>query len=156
MHILLSQSHMLRRLVAVLASVVVPVGVGRGGDRVTVRPIAPGVEFRSIHRMPGPREIRVIRVLRAESLISLEAALAHGTVRGVERLSGIVQRVSRPGSPVVAAVNADFFCMGGQVWAGCALGPVVRAGELLQTGGGRLCFYDPEEQVDRYAERGPG
>ncbi len=110
-------------------------------DAVTSRPIAPGVEFRVLRRTPGPREVRVIRIQRDEPLISLEAGLARGAVRGVEALTAIVRREDRAAAPLVAAVNGDFFHMAGQTWAGCALGPVVREGELVQTGSGRLCFY---------------
>jgi len=110
-------------------------------DLVTTRPIAPGVEFRTLHRTPGPRQVRVVRIQRDEPLILLETGLARGEVRGVETLSAIVGRENRAAAPVVAAVNGDFFHMAGQTWAGCALGPVVREGELVQTGGGRLCFF---------------
>ncbi len=134
-------SILLRRLGLLLLLPAVLSPIARGGDLTLRRPIAPGVTCTSLRRAEGPWEIRVLRIQRQEPLIALDVGLASGNLQGVEPLSGIITREDRADDYVVAATNADFFVMAGHPRAGLTIGPMVRRGEVLTLGRGRLAFY---------------
>lgn len=104
------------------------------------RPIGPGVEYTSIRRTEGPWEIRVFTLNRAEALMRMQMSPGRGQVKGVERLSGIIERETRDEDYVIAAANGDFFVMAGDPWAGTLCGMGVRDGELLMTARNRPAF----------------
>lgn len=131
----------LRRLGLVLLLPAILSLIAIGSDFTLRRPLAPGVTYTALRRTEGPWEIRVLRLQRQEPLIALDVGLASGNLRGVEPLSGIIAREDRAGDYVVAATNADFFVMAGHPRAGLTIGPMVRRGEVLTLGRGRLAFY---------------
>lgn len=104
------------------------------------RPIGPGVEYTAIRRTQGPWEIRVFTISRAEAQIRMQMAPGKGLVKGVERLSGIIERETKEGDYVIAAANGDFFVMAPDPWAGTLCGMGVRDGELLMTARNRPAF----------------
>lgn len=104
------------------------------------RPIGPGVEYTAIRRTEGPWEIRVFTINRAEAQIRMQMAPGKGMVKGVERLSGIIERETREDDYVIAAANGDFFVMAPDPWAGTLCGMAVRDGELLMTARNRPAF----------------
>jgi len=109
-------------------------------DIIVTRPIGPGVTYTSVRRPEGPWEIRVLRINRDETLIHLQGANGDGTVRGVERLSGIIARENETDDYVIAAANADFFVMAGNAAAGTLCGMAVCNGELIMTARNRTGF----------------
>ena len=81
----------------------------QGGDTVTARQLAPGVEYRQITDRRGPWTMYLVRVDLRQGDVELRAGRAHAQLRGRERTSTIVRRESSTGVQVLAAVNADFF-----------------------------------------------
>ncbi len=126
---------MYRFLVFLLAATCV-----HAADLTVTRPIAPGVEYKSVRRTEGPWEIRVLRISREEPQVHLDTS-AGPQLRGVERLSRIIEYEDRPDNYVIAATNGDFFIMGGNPRAGLVIGPMVRRGEVITSGRGRLAFF---------------
>jgi phosphodiester glycosidase len=70
--------------------------------------VAPGVVHRRLVAMHGPFTINVVEVDLRRRDIAVEAVHAFDSLRGRERPTAMVARVSA-GTPVIAAVNADFF-----------------------------------------------
>lgn len=128
-------------------SVVLPVLLVLVGQRLALAvdlsntlPVAPGVTLTELRLSHEPWEIRVLRVERGGPFVGLDMALGQGQLRGVEPLRGMAARETRPGDEVVAGVNADFFLMAGNPFAGLVSGLAVRRGQLVMTGRGRPAF----------------
>ncbi len=73
------------------------------------RELASGVRYWHAVDTRGPWNIHVVRVDLQRASVDLRAARAGDKLRGRERTSDMVRRLSVGGERVVAAVNADFF-----------------------------------------------
>lgn len=106
----------------------------------TTRLIAPGVVYAQVRMADGPHEVRVLRIRRDEPTAQVDVAVARGMLAGLAPLSGIVGAENGRGTPVVAAVNGDFFRMVGQSREGAVFGMTVCGGELVKIGRHDECF----------------
>jgi hypothetical protein len=99
------------------------------GDTLASRRLAPGVEYRHFMDKRGPFDVHLVRVNIRRPDIELRALRARGELKGRERPTEMVRRLSSEGSVVLAAVNADFFelktgenennqVIGGEWWKG--------------------------------------
>jgi len=77
------------------------------GDTLVSRRLAPGVEYRHFIDKRGPFDVHLVRVNLRRPGIELRAIRAKGELKGRERPSEMIRRVSD--GAVLAAVNADFF-----------------------------------------------
>ena len=132
----------MHRLLATSAVICALAAAGTAGayDVTFSRPIGPGVSYSAIRQTEGPWEIRVVRMIRDEDLIHMQMACGRGRVNGVEPLSAMIARESKPDDYVIAAANADFFVMAGNRRAGTLCGMAVNDGELVMTARGRSGF----------------
>ncbi|UCH35267.1 MAG: phosphodiester glycosidase family protein [Armatimonadota bacterium] len=110
-------------------------GPGLPAAETPARMIAPGTSYRAIHRQQGPVGIHVIELDPSEEYISLACAIA-GTVPGRLKVSELAVLASSASRYAVAAVNGDYFVMGGRT-DGALFGLNVRDGHLVSAGGGR-------------------
>jgi len=81
----------------------------RAPDSTVGREIAPGVSYRQLTDPRGPWVMNLVRVDLRRPDIEIRGARALEQLKGRERVSEMVRRVSATGVRVVAAVNADFF-----------------------------------------------
>src|SRR5207244_12905456 len=73
------------------------------------RELAPGVTYSQFTDPRGPWAINLVRVDLRRANIEIRSVRALDQLRGRERVSDIVRRVSINSGRVLAAVNADFF-----------------------------------------------
>ena len=99
------------------------------GDTLASRRLSRGVEYRHFIDKRGPFDVHLVRVSLRRPEIELRALRAKGELKGRERPTDMVRRVSSDGGTVLAAVNADFFelktgenennqVIGGEWWKG--------------------------------------
>lgn len=95
---------------AALCLVASPVAIGAQSlDTIAARTLAPGVAYHQFADPRGPWIVSVVRVDLRRADIALRQTRARDSLRARERTSSMVQRTTRPGRKVLAAVNADFF-----------------------------------------------
>jgi hypothetical protein len=78
-------------------------------DAGTVRSLAPGVTHRRFVDPRGPWIVNVVRADLRRPELALRQVRARDSLRGRERASDMVRRLTATGAHVLAAVNADFF-----------------------------------------------
>ena len=78
-------------------------------DTAVARTLAPGVVYRKLTEPGGPWVVHLVRIDLRRAGITLREARALDSLRGRERVSAMVRRANAAGTPVLAAVNADFF-----------------------------------------------
>lgn len=120
--------------------------------QMTYTPVVPGIAYAEARIAEGTlddsaHEIRVLRVLRDEPTVTLDAAAAFGIIPGVATLTRIIEREAGRGDRIVAAVNADFFRMSGQTQEGLMSGTMVSGGELVRVGRQQGCFWLTDDGV---------
>jgi len=120
--------------VAALAGLAAPVLAAAPSQTPEPRMIAPGVSYRMDYR-PGPLCLHIVELDPKEKYISITCATA-GAVPARLRVSELAQVQSSDSRYAVAAVNGDYFIMGGRTDGGL-LGLDVSGGQLLSAGGGR-------------------
>lgn len=96
-------------LISILAVACAPTIRTPAPDAIPGREIAPGVSYRQFTDPRGPWAINLVRVDLRRADIEIRGAHALDQLRGRERVSDMVRRLSAPGIRVIAAVNADFF-----------------------------------------------
>jgi hypothetical protein len=117
-----------------LASFAAPLLAAAPSQTPEPRMIAPGVSYRMDYR-PGPLCLHIIELDPKEKYIAIACAAA-GPVPARLRVSELAQAQSSATRYAVAAVNGDYFVMGGRTDGGL-LGLNVSGGQLLSAGGGR-------------------
>jgi len=98
------------------------------------RMIAPGVSYRTLER-PGPLRIHIIDIDPKQQYISLACATAGDAPRRL-KVSDIASAHTYDNPYAVAAVNGDYFNMGGDC-DGMLCGLNINRGRLMSAGGGR-------------------
>jgi hypothetical protein len=93
--------------------------------------VVPGVTHLRMYRAEGPWVIQVVEADLAQEELGVRALLAGGRSMGRGTLSQMVARSSAGEWRAVAAVNADFFALGGGAYASIPLGMHVQDGELV-------------------------
>jgi phosphodiester glycosidase len=78
-------------------------------DSTFTEQIAPGVLHRRLLARQGPFDINVVEVDLRRVDLTIDAIHAFDSLRGRERTTAMVERRNASGTPVLAAVNADFF-----------------------------------------------
>jgi hypothetical protein len=96
--------------------------------------IAPGVSYRTLAR-PGPLRIHIVDIAPNQQYISLACATAGESPRRL-KLSDIASAHTYDNPYAVAAVNGDYFNMGG-FFDGMLCGLNINRGRLMSAGGGR-------------------
>ena len=123
----------LARVALVLAALAFALAAAGAAEIRSQRMIAPGVSYTMVRRSQGPFNVNIIELDPRERYISLAGAGAGG---GRLPVSALADRASSVERYAVAAVNGDYFVMGGPS-DGVLLGLNVSGGELLTAGGGR-------------------
>ena len=103
-------------------------------------PIGPGAIYQRMYRPEVPWTIHVVEADLSEDYIEVRALLGGGEQMARRRLSGMLAAVESDIIRPVAAVNADFFSLGGGSYEGIPLGLHVSQGELVT-------FPDPARSV---------
>lgn len=96
--------------------------------------------YRAVHDEKGPWAVHIVEIDRADASYRLAAALGGETVYGREPLDETVQRLTRQGRTVAAALNADFFEMRNRPFDGDPDGLCVIDGELVSEPMERAAF----------------
>jgi hypothetical protein len=78
-------------------------------DTTFAEQLAPGVVHRRLVAVQGPFTINVVAVDVRRRDLGVTAMHAFDSLRGRERTTAMVARRSASGTPVLAAINADFF-----------------------------------------------
>ena len=78
-------------------------------DSVSTEQVAPGVVHRRLVANQGPFTIHVVEVDLRRRDLAIATIHAFDSLRGREQTSAIVARRGSTATPVIAAVNADFF-----------------------------------------------
>ncbi|PYO75986.1 MAG: hypothetical protein DMD63_15505 [Gemmatimonadetes bacterium] len=79
------------------------------GHTTAARELAPGVTYSQFTDQRGPWAINLVRVDLRRANIEIRSVRALDQLRGRERVSEMVRRVTANDGRVLAAVNADFF-----------------------------------------------
>ena len=95
---------------------------------------------RAVHDEKGPWAVHIVEIDRADASYRLAAALGGETVYGREPLDATVQRLTRQGRTVAAALNADFFERRNRPFDGDPDGLCVIDGELVSEPMERAAF----------------
>ena len=103
-------------------------------------PIGPSAIYQRMHRAEVPWTIHVVEADLSEDYIEVRALLGGGQQMARKRLSGMLAAAESDVIRPVAAVNADFFSLGGGSYEGIPLGLHVTERELVT-------FPDPARSV---------
>lgn len=82
---------------------------GAAYDSAFTEQLAPGVVHRRLVAMQGPFDINVVEVDLARTGLTVASMHAFDSLRGRARTTAMVAARAASGTPVLAAVNADFF-----------------------------------------------
>lgn len=96
--------------------------------------------YRAVHDEKGPWAVHIVEIDRADASYRIAAALGGETVYGREPLDATVQRLTRQGRTVAAALNADFFERRNRPFDGDPDGLCVIDGELVSEPMERAAF----------------
>ncbi len=99
------------------------------GDTLVKRSLGPGVEYLQFTDKTGPWRFNLVRINLRVAAVEFQHVRASDSLRGREKPTDMVKRVSRGGATVIAALNADFFdlrsgesennqVIGGEWWKG--------------------------------------
>ena len=103
-------------------------------------PIGPSAIYQRLYRAEVPWTIHVVEADLSEDYIEVRALLGGGEQMARRQLSGMLAAAESEIIRPVAAVNADFFSLGGGSYEGIPLGLHVSQGELMT-------FPDPVRSV---------
>ena len=95
--------------------------------------VAPGVHYKEIHCNSQDGKALAIYVLsvdRSAPNISFRAMKGHDSAIGTDRVTDMVKNTKVVNGEVIAAINADYFCME-DPYAGEPCGMMIRLGELM-------------------------
>jgi Phosphodiester glycosidase len=101
----------------------------QAGDTLARRLLSPGVEYLQFADKTGPWRINLVRINLRVARVDFQHVRASDSLRGREKPSDMVKRLSEAGTTVLAALNADFFdlrsgenennqVVGGEWWKG--------------------------------------
>lgn len=86
-----------------------PKGDTPAGDTLVAKQLAPGVEYRQFVDKTGPYQANLVRINLKVAAVEFRPARASDSLRSREKTTGMVERATKAGATVLAAVNADFF-----------------------------------------------
>jgi|694.fasta_scaffold23062_3 uncharacterized Zn-binding protein involved in type VI secretion len=101
--------------------------------------IAPGIRYRVITEAQEPQVIHVLEIDRDAPGISFVSSVG-AAVRGSETVAEMARMLPAERGHVLAAINGDFFQMGGESYRGTVQGTTIIDGELVTGPGGGHAF----------------
>jgi hypothetical protein len=101
--------------------------------------VAPGVRYRAITEAREPQVIHVLEIDRDAPGISFVSSVG-AAVRGSETVTEMARILPAERGQVLAAINGDFFQMGGEPYRGTVQGTTIIDGEFVTGPGGGHAF----------------
>lgn len=101
--------------------------------------VAPGVRYRTITEAREPQVIHVLEIDRDAPDVAFVSSVG-AAVRGPETVTDMARILPAEQGEVLAAINGDFFQMGGEPYRGTVQGTTIIDGELVTGPGGGHAF----------------
>jgi uncharacterized Zn-binding protein involved in type VI secretion len=133
----MSRRAMMTRIMLVTAAVVVACAMPRRLPAEEM--LAPGVRYRLLVEKQEPQVIHVLEIDRDAAGIEVVSSVG-AAVRGSETVAQMARLLPDERGTVLAAVNGDFFQMGGGPYPGTVQGTTIIDGELVTGPGGGHAF----------------
>lgn len=99
----------------------------------TVETLTGGLVFKSIVRGEVPWAIQTLELDRNSRSLAIGVEIGCGRILGIEPLDRIIERFSKGGRKVDAAINGDFYILQADPFQGDPIGLCVADGELVST-----------------------